>query len=229
MAVHNGSEAALEANANLSWRLWKAYPRMMIVPNVDFGLHSTFALLLAGVTVFRERMKGDVLLFALWAVVPFLYLDFGSSSFTHYWALPLAPRYIDLIYPPLFILAAMCLVRWWSRRRDLRWATIGATAVVSVVGIVAARSTMATGHGTETVRRLKTISSTARTQHRPVCVTPADSASWLQILRLLDAELSCGSQGAVRLRMDSSGKPLAAPIGTAVPAEGAGAVAVPPS
>ena len=96
----------------------------MLVPNADLGLHSSFALLLAAITLFRERLKGDVLLFVLWAVVPFLYLDFGSSNFRRYWALPLAPRYIDLIYPPLFILAAMTLVYWWFQRRALRLAAI---------------------------------------------------------------------------------------------------------
>ena len=50
------------------------------MPNADLGLHSSFALLLAAITLFRERLKGDVLLFVLWAVVPFLYLDFGART-----------------------------------------------------------------------------------------------------------------------------------------------------
>ena len=210
MAVHNSSEAAVEANSQLSWRLWKAYPRMMILPNVHFGLHSLFALVLAAITVVRLRLKGDVLLLALWAAVPYLYLNFGSSSFTRYWALPLAPRYISLIYPPLFILAAMTLVHWWSRRRELRVAAIAAVALVSVTGVAAAWTTRGTGYGTETVARLKTITSTARAQHRQVCVTSADSASWRQILGLLQADLGCADRAAVRLRMDPGGHPAAA-------------------
>lgn len=229
MALHNSSPAAMEANSHVSWRIWKAYPRLMLLPNEHYGLHSIFALALAGVTVIRHRLKGDVLLFALWAALPYLYLNFGSSSFTHYWALPLAPRYISLIYPPLFILAAMTLMDWWSQRRELRWGAIGATALVSVVGIAAAWSTRATGYGTETVRRLQSISATAKAQHQPVCVTPADSASWLQMLDLLDAEIGCGSRGAVRLLMDSSGKPLAAPADTAGRSEPTGDVSLPRS
>jgi 4-amino-4-deoxy-L-arabinose transferase-like glycosyltransferase len=217
MALHNSSEAAIEANSHLSWRIWKAYPRLMLLPNEHFGVHSVFALVLAGVTVVRRRLKGDVLLLALWATLPYLYLNFGSSSFTHYWALPLAPRYISLIYPPLFILAAMTLVEWWSRRRELRWGAIGATALVSAVGMAAAWSTRATGYGTETVKRLQGISSTAKALRQPVCVTPTDSGSWRRLLYLLDAEIGCGSPGAVRLRMDSSGKPIAAPAGATVP------------
>lgn len=210
MAVHNSSEAAVEANSQLSWRLWKAYPRMMILPNLHFGFHSIFALVLAAITIVRLRMRGDVLLLTLWAAVPYLYLNFGSSSFTHYWALPLAPRYISLIYPPLFILAAMTLVHWWPRRRELRWTAIAAVAVVSVAGVAAARVTRATGYGTPTVQRLKSIASTARAQDRQVCVTPADSASWRQILGLLEADLGCADRRALRLRMDHTGRPAAA-------------------
>jgi len=228
MAVHNGSPAAVEANANMPWRIVSAYPRMMILPNVHFGLHSIFALVLAAVTTVRLRFKGDVLLFVLWAALPYLYLNFGSSSFTHYWALPLAPRYISLIYPPLFILAAMTLVHWWARR-ELRWAPIGATAIVSLVGFAAARSTKATGYGTETVRRLENISATARAQGRRVCITPADSASWSQLLGLMNAELGCGGNGTLRLRMDGTGKPVAVPSETVGPLPPPGAVPVPPS
>jgi len=229
MAIHNNSTAAVEANSNLSWRIWKAYPRLMLLPNEHFGLHSIFVLALAALTVVRRRLKGDVLLLVLWAAVPYLYLNFGSSSFTHYWALPLAPRYISLIYPPLFILAAMTLVDWWSRRRELRWGVMGATALVSVVGIMAAWSTRATGYGTETVKRLQTITATARTLHEPVCLTSADSASWRLMLDLLDAELSCGSQGAVRVVMDSTGKPLAAPASTTRPSSPADTAPLPRS
>jgi len=222
MAIHNSSEAAVEANSQLSWRLWKAYPRMMIVPNVHFGLHSIFALVLAAVTIVRLRVKGDVLLLALWAAVPYLYLNFGSSSFTHYWALPLAPRYISLIYPPLFILAAMTLVHWWSWKREVRWGTIATVAVVSMAGVAAARTTKATGYGTQTVDRLKSIASTARAQNRQVCVTPADSASWGQILGLLEANLGSGDRAAIRLQMDSSGRPATATsVGPPAPARGA--------
>jgi hypothetical protein len=134
MALNNNSSFAVEANANLSWRIWKAYPRLMLLPNEHFGLHSIFVLVLAGVAVVRTRLKGDVLLLALWAAIPYLYLNFGSSSFSHYWALPLAPRYISLIYPPLFILAVMTLLDWWSRRRELQWTAIGSTAIVCVIG-----------------------------------------------------------------------------------------------
>jgi hypothetical protein len=222
MAVHNSSEAAVEANSQLSWRIWKAYPRLMILPNVHFGLHSIFALVLAAIAAVRLRFKGDVLLLVLWAAVPYLYLNFGSSSFTRYWALPLAPRYISLIYPPLFILAAMTLVHWWSRRRELRWAGIAAVALVSGVGVLAARQTKGTGYGTQTVARLKSISSTARAQHRQVCVTPGDSASWGQILRLLEADIGCVGRDAIRLRLDETGRPApASSVQSAQPSDGA--------
>jgi 4-amino-4-deoxy-L-arabinose transferase-like glycosyltransferase len=215
MAVHNRSEMAVEANAELSWRLWKAYPRMMILPNVHFGLHSLFALVLAGYASVRNRFDGDTRLFVLWALVPFLYLDFGSSSFTYYWALPLAPRYISLIYPPLFILSAMSLVRWWNGSSRARLISVGSTAIVCAVGIAAALSTRGTGYGTETVKRLKTISAAAATRNERICVTARDSASWRQLLRLLAPnQLGCAGERLIQLRMDATGRPVGVPLAT---------------
>ncbi len=118
MAEHNRSTLALEANQNLFYRLVIAYPRRMLLPNMDFGVHSVFSLglMALGLILFRvERFR----LLLLWAVLPWLCLNFCSSSLTSYFVLPEAARYLDLVYPPLFLLAGAVLDRLTSERRGI--------------------------------------------------------------------------------------------------------------
>src|SRR4051794_5529550 len=117
MVQHNQSPAAVEANQHVLRRLITEYPRIMIVPNRSFGIHSLFAIVFAIPACFFLRVERWRLL-VLWAVLPWTYLNFGTSNLTHYWALPAADRYILLIYPPLFMLSAKTLM--WLRSRGLR-------------------------------------------------------------------------------------------------------------
>lgn len=105
MAVHNRSAIAVAVNENLPYRLWKLYPRMMLVPSVDSGLHSLMAIALSAMAWLWQR-SAKTLFLSLWAALPWLYLNFGTSSFQFYWALPAAPRYIGLVYAPLLVLSA---------------------------------------------------------------------------------------------------------------------------
>jgi hypothetical protein len=73
MVAHNNSPDVLEEHTHLAYRVWKQYPRMMIPPNVDFGLHSVL-ILACGIGAFAiSRAKSDrsFLFVALWAVLPF--------------------------------------------------------------------------------------------------------------------------------------------------------------
>jgi 4-amino-4-deoxy-L-arabinose transferase-like glycosyltransferase len=148
-AIHTGHDSsgmAVIANEHLSYRLLQSYPRMMLIPNVDFGLHSVVALLLGGLAVLLRPIR-NVGLFVAWAALPWLYLNFGSSSLSSYWALPAAPRYIALVYAPLFILTA-CVV---ARHRRL----VILLPVVVVVGIVCTLETAGQGYNTGTVRKIR--------------------------------------------------------------------------
>jgi hypothetical protein len=63
------------------WHRWfVSYPRMMILPNIHFGLHSVFALVLAGTALLYRRISTTTLLLLVWAIVPFLYLNFGTAG-----------------------------------------------------------------------------------------------------------------------------------------------------
>jgi len=42
----------------------------------------------------------------LWAAVPWLYLNFVTSSLNRYWVLPAGDRYILFIYPPLRLISS---------------------------------------------------------------------------------------------------------------------------
>jgi 4-amino-4-deoxy-L-arabinose transferase-like glycosyltransferase len=213
-AAQQRSRGVVAANAHLPMRLGIAYPRMMLVPNVDFGLHSLVGLGLAAVGLARRKpADGTWLLLLLWALVPFLYLNFGTSSFSRYWALPAAPRYISLVYPPLFVWAASVLVGWAGARRDRqRWVGL-AVAVVCVAGIACAVSTRGTGYRAEDVRRLTEIATVARRHDHRICevegVSRIDAESWRLILEIVAPDrLGCSGPTVLQVLPDSNGRPV---------------------
>jgi hypothetical protein len=133
MKVHEQSAMVLGANRNLSYRLFKSYPRMMLFPSRDFGVHSIFAAI-AALSLFRWRPpRGQLLL--LWTAVPLLYLNFGSSSLTHFTALPVADRYIEFIYVPLFVLVGAVLDHNMELRPWTAGPMLACVAMVVVAGL----------------------------------------------------------------------------------------------
>jgi 4-amino-4-deoxy-L-arabinose transferase-like glycosyltransferase len=208
LAGHNKVMAYL--NENLSYRFWKAYPRRMLIPNVAFGLHSLFALGLAGIAVLRGRFPKPIVMLLVWAVVPFLYLNFGSSSLNSFVALPASPRYMTLVYPPLFVLAAIVLSDWSARRPSQKAVAGSVVAAVCVVGVVCAASTRGTGFRTDHVRRLKEIAAeTGRTGVRICEFAGPDATRWQQILEIVAPEtLGCDGPRVLGLRPDAAGLPV---------------------
>jgi 4-amino-4-deoxy-L-arabinose transferase-like glycosyltransferase len=210
MAVHDRSDMAVDANKLLSYRLWQAYPRMMLVPNIDFGLHSLLTLGLAAIALLRWRSFKALLLLLLWAILPFLYLNFGTSSFGHYWALPVAPRYISVVYPPLFVLAAIVLVGLAGNGLNQRWLVGVALAVICIVGVFCAVATRRTGYRAEDVRYLKEIAAVARWHNEQICefVGP-DRIRWRQALQIIAPDrIGCSGPTALQLLPDSNGLPM---------------------
>jgi 4-amino-4-deoxy-L-arabinose transferase-like glycosyltransferase len=209
MAVHNRSEMAVADNQNLSYRLWKAYPRLMLVPGVDYGLHSLLGVGLAAVAWLRWRSAKTVLL-SLWAVLPFLYLNFGTSSFRSYWALPVAPRYISLVYVPLFVLAATVLVTWAGDRTRRKVVAGVAVAMVCTVGVACAAITRGTGYRAEHVQHLKAIAAMARRNGNQICefVGPNGTA-WRQVLQIVAPDsIGCAGPAVLEILPGPRGLPM---------------------
>ena len=217
LAAHNSDvndKGLREANDHLVYRLWQTYPRMMLMPNIDFGLHSVFVLGLSTVALLSRGLSKTTRLLLLWAAVPFAYLNFGTSSFSFYWALPAAPRYITVIYPPLFLLSAMLLVEWAatsSRQKFLVGVTV---AIVCSVGIYCAVTTRATDYRTAQVERLKQIVVAARSHDDQICeFAGSDGSLWRQTLRIIAPDrIGCSGSRVVKLLPDSDSLPISEPL-----------------
>jgi hypothetical protein len=144
---------AVGSPERLSYRWFITYPRMMLVPNVSFGLHSLVALSTAALAV-RRQASGHTLLLVVWALVPFLYLNFGSAGFNRYLVIPVATRYISLLYAPVFILMAALVTNWAARRPRAAPVVAAAVSALAIVGVSCALATKGTGYRTDQVARL---------------------------------------------------------------------------
>jgi hypothetical protein len=192
MKMHEQSAMVLAVNHNLSYRLLKSYPRLMLLPNLSFGLHSTFTLVLL-LGLFKWRPSRTPLLL-LWAIVPLLYLNFGSSSLSHFTALPVADRYLEFCYPPLFLLAGAVMDRWTTQpgRRPVRalCAAVTSTAVVAAVGFGCAYGTHQKGWLTRDIAVLRKIAEAANQKHAVGVRFVADPDNrWKQSMAIIAPEL----------------------------------------
>jgi hypothetical protein len=142
-------------------RAFITYPQNMIEPNEDFGIHSLAALIVAAAAFLRFRHDWRARLLLLWAAVPWLYTNFGTTSFSRYLLMPPAPRYIDLVYPPLFLFGGWLFADWLSRPDWSRRLFLATIAVVSLVGVATGLSTRATEYRTADVAVLRVIAANA--------------------------------------------------------------------
>ena len=197
----------VDANRDLYYRLFKSYPRMMLLPNEDFGLHAIVALVgaVSALVCYRSKV---VLLLLLWAALPWLYLNFGSSSFEYYWALPVSPRYISFVYAPLFLLTAYAIASWTITRAKA-FLGYGILGVVGVVGVGCAMATKKSGYSVEQMEALREISVTVRANGQQVCEVAGGRARlWKQALKLVVPDLMhCKGDSSVRVVADSKGMP----------------------
>src|SRR5262249_2678501 len=90
------------------------YPRSMflVVNQVGFMF---YLFTLVGVIALWRRWGASSLI-ALWLVVPFAYLEFGSTSLISYNALPKQPRYLEALTAPMVVLLGCWLVKAWTSR-----------------------------------------------------------------------------------------------------------------
>jgi len=208
MELHDKQPEVIFANENLVYRLLKAYPRLIIVPNVDYGLHSLLAIMGVVSALLWDRSKRTTFLL-LWAVLPFLYLNFGTSSYQRFWALPVAPRYLALIYPPLFLLTGIGVAEV-ARMRAQKLPAIILITLVCSVGIVCALATRTTGYRIVDVQNLRKIAASARESRRQICeFTGSRSARWQQTLRILAPDVvGCRPGELLKIAPDGFGLPV---------------------
>ncbi|MBI3529611.1 MAG: glycosyltransferase family 39 protein [Betaproteobacteria bacterium] len=202
---------------DLAYRLFKSYPRMMLVPDKNFGLHSLATLVLSGVAFWCFRKDRRTYFLLIWASLPWIYLNFGSSSFAHYIVIPIAPRYIDFAYPPLFLLAAWLLADLVSKNIWTKRAVLSSLAAVLLVGVVCGLLTRGTGYRSDQVAVLRVIADKIEREALGCVrfdINPGQQSIWQKTLRILSGgklrECDDGSGGVI-IRQDHLGFPYVAP------------------
>ncbi len=189
MVVHNQTAEVLKANQHVFWRLFKVYPKMMIRPSLSSGLHSLFTLLLLIPAFLWLNFKKSRIP-VLWALLPLIYLNFGTSSFQRYWLLPADERYILFIYPPLFMLAAEFMLRLGARKPRTAPFMAFVFTVVLISGFYCGFVTRAQGWRTGAVSELRTIAESARDENlHLVAYAGNQPEEWRQALSILDHDL----------------------------------------
>jgi hypothetical protein len=189
MIHHNESLAALDANHTLRWRLFRAYPEIVLLWWRSFGLHSLFALLLVIPACFFLSISKWRLL-VLWALLPFLYLNFGTSSLSHYWALPAVDRYLLFLYPPLFLLSSYFLLELGSRNPRAAPAMTLGVSVIAFFGFWCGFSGRQQAWRTDAIKELRIIGDNARKDNfRTVAFAGTQPEEWQAALGILNHEL----------------------------------------
>lgn len=189
MAQHNRDVTGDgHTDFDLGYRLFKAYPRMMLVPSKDFGIHSLATLILSAVAFLRFRNDRRTYLLLIWSSLPWIYLNFGTSSFNQYLPIPVAPRYIDFAYPPLFLLAAWLLTDFLSKVTWAKWLVVPVIVAVLFIGVTCGLSTRGTGYRSNHVAALRVIADKVEREGLgSVCfdVDPTLRSRWQPALYIL--------------------------------------------
>jgi len=126
----------------------------------------------------------------LWAALPWIYLNFGTSSLNRYWALPADHRYILLIYPPLFLLAGEVLIRINEvRPRAAPFFRIG-FLVILISGFGCGFLERDQGWRTDAVKELRTIAGYSKVRNvHTVAMSKNAPPEWWPTLSILNQAL----------------------------------------
>jgi hypothetical protein len=212
---HATLQTLIKSNENLYKRLLIAYPVKMFLPNISFGLHSvvSLAFIVPGLFLLRaDRFR----LLILWALLPWLYLNFGSSSLTNYVALPTANRYMEFIYPPLFLLTGAVVSHYISSTRAAALLSVLIVGLVATVGFwcgFAWRS--AEARRTDQVAVLRLIAKRTRGEHvRTVHFVEDPERRWKPTMAILAPHLTSSpdpNRADFVIRSDAISLPSIAP------------------
>ena len=200
------TDSFFPARLALKYRLFFKYPEAMLVPDLRMGLHSLACLIWAGTALMLKRRHGYMMI-VLWATIPWLYLNFGSWSFTHSAPLPRAPRYIEFTYPPLMLLSGVALGRAFLARRAVAWPAAAAFVLVLVFGLfsgLAVRGTIARANEMTVLREI--VRGAQRTHNQAIFT---EDRRWRRALDVFDASLVSGSadHATIVLKRDAVGLP----------------------
>jgi hypothetical protein len=172
------------------------YAKIMLVPGVNFGLHSLVCLILAAAALTQKPRRSYALLL-LWAAIPWLYLTFGSSSLQTYSLLPREPRYIEFTYPPLIILSAITLKHAFERRLAVRRCAAVLLGIVMLTGVASALATRGHIARAEEMTLLREIARAAGNEARERIYT--EERRWHGGLTVFNASLVTSSADTATL------------------------------
>ena len=184
------------ANRDLPYWLFKHYPRMMLVPNLSFGLHSLACLLWAAAAIALKPRRGYALLF-MCAVIPWLYQNFGSWSLQYYVLLPREARYIVITYAPLMVLSGVLLSRAFSARPVISKPVAAIFGIVLVVGVITGLASRGQHSKAEEMTVLREIARAAGAVPGERIYT--DEARWRNALKIFNPSLISASPDAATL------------------------------
>jgi hypothetical protein len=194
-------------NRELVYWLFKHYPRMMLQPGLNFGLHSLACLVWAGAALALTPRRGYGLML-LWAIVPWLYLNFGSWSLQQYALLPREGRYIAMTYAPLMLLSAIVLSRAFTARKIVA-APMGAVfLVVLVTGVMTGLMTRGEHARAEEMTVLREI--VRGTETVPGQTIYTEEPRWRNALAIFNASLVSASSEKATFIIERG--PLSLPV-----------------
>ena len=208
LAAHNQRPTAMAFREHPVWRFFRALPHLMLIPSLGFGLHSLAALALAALASFMLNIRRTAL-FLLWIVLPLFYLNFGTTSLKTYVAMPVGDRYLELIYPPLFVLSGALLAVVLQKKRG-RLLTAAGVGLLAASGIICAHATRGSGWRTADVVRLREMAKTMKSESGTIVGFEGPSAwAWKDAIEVLDPTLlgSTSQRGCV-VRPDSESLPV---------------------
>ncbi|MEW6096773.1 MAG: glycosyltransferase family 39 protein [bacterium] len=87
--------------------MWR-YPRSFFISLYPYGFFFYFTTISAIYGLIKRQRSFNILL--LWIVILFLYLQFGTTSFSHYALLSRLPRYLAVISIPIVLLTSAFLI-----------------------------------------------------------------------------------------------------------------------
>jgi hypothetical protein len=144
-------------------------------------------------------------------MLPWIYLNFGTSSLTRYWVLPAGDRYLLFVYPPLFLLSAVVLIHLHSVRPSTAPLLVIAFLAVVGGGIYCGFVNRGRGWHTDAVKELRIIARVAKSRNlHTVVVEEGDSHVWGSTLAILDhdlRQLNDPQAADLVVRPDASGLP----------------------
>lgn len=122
----------MSANKDITYRLFKAYPKYFLYPDLALGFFGP--LLILGAICGISNIRKNIFLLT-WAAAILVFFNFMTVSFDQYILLPVASR---LIYPgliPLIILSAKFITAFWqwSNRRPKVLCKISTFCFVTII------------------------------------------------------------------------------------------------